>query len=60
LGENQKVLTPFKQLVQLGTVQNLEELSKRFSLEVVNNEFYKEISKLFDSLVGTGQNSSPA
>lgn len=53
LGENQKVLTPFKQLVQLGTVQNLEELSKRFSLEVVNNEFYKEISKLFDSLVGT-------
>ena len=53
LGPNQKVLTPFKQLVQLGKVADLTGLSKRFALEVVNNEFYKEIASLYDELVGT-------
>jgi hypothetical protein len=53
LGPNQKVLTPFKQLIQLGKVVDLPELSKRFSLEVVNNEFYKAIASLYDELVGT-------
>ena len=53
LGPNQKVLTPYKQLVQSGKISNIEGLSKRFSLEVVNNEFYREIAKLYDELVGT-------
>lgn len=53
LGPNQKILTPFKQLIQSGKVLSLKELSKRFSLEVVNNEFYKEIAALYDELVGT-------
>ncbi len=53
LGPNQKVLTPFKQLIQLGKVVDLPELSNRFSLEVVNNEFYKAIAGLYDELVGT-------
>lgn len=53
LGTNQKVLTPFKQLIQSGKVSDIQELSKRFSLEVVNNEFYKEIARLYDQLVGT-------
>lgn len=53
LGPHQKVLTPYKQLIQSGRVSDIEELSKRFSLEVVNNEFYREIAKLYDELVGT-------
>jgi hypothetical protein len=53
LGQNQKVLTPYKQLIQSGKVTDIKELSKRFSLEVVNNEFYREIAKLYDELVGT-------
>lgn len=53
LGPNQKVLTPYKQLIQYAKVPDINELSKRFSLEVVNNEFYKEIAKLYDDLVGT-------
>jgi hypothetical protein len=53
LGEQQKVNTPYKQLVQLGSVKEVDDLKKRFALEVVNNEFYKAISKLYDELVGT-------
>ena len=53
LGPKAKTLTPYQYLIQKGTVKTLEELQKRFSLEVVNNEFYKEISKLYDELVGT-------
>jgi adenine-specific DNA-methyltransferase len=53
LGPNQKVMTPYKQLVQSGKASDIQELSKRFSIEVVNNEFYKEIAKLYDELVGT-------
>ncbi len=53
LGPKAKTLTPYQYLIQKGTVKTLEELQKRFSLEVVNNEFYKEIAKLYDDLVGT-------
>ena len=53
LGPDQKVLTPYNQLVQSGKVMDTKELSKRFSLEVVNDEFYKEIARLYDKLVGT-------
>jgi adenine-specific DNA-methyltransferase len=53
LGENQKVNTPNKQLLKLGSVTTLDDLKKRFSLEVVNNEFYNSIAALFDALVGS-------
>ncbi|MHB8362840.1 MAG: hypothetical protein ACYDBX_04455, partial [Patescibacteria group bacterium] len=52
LGPNAKVNTPNKFLVQKGLVLDLNDLKSRFSLEVVNKEFYKEISLLFVQLVG--------
>lgn len=53
LGPGSKLATPTKQLVSKGKVVDYEDLSKRFAVEVVNNEFYKEIAKLYDELVGT-------
>jgi len=52
LGPNAKVNTPIKFLLKRGTVHNLVDLKDRFSLEVVNKEFYKEISENFVKLVG--------
>lgn len=53
LGQEAKINTPYKYLISLGKVKDVEDLGKRFSIEVVNNEFYKEIAKLYDELVGT-------
>ena len=52
LGPNAKVNTPTRFLINKGLVQNFDDLKERFSIEVVNKEFYKEISKLFVQLVG--------
>jgi hypothetical protein len=52
LGPNAKVNTPYQFLIKQGPVSNFEELQKRFSLEVVNKEFYKQISEQFTQLVG--------
>lgn len=52
LGPKAKVATPTKFLIKKGTVESLEDLKDRFSIEVVNKEFYAEISKLFIELVG--------
>lgn len=53
LGEDTKTSTPYKFLIKQGPVSDFEDLQKRFSVEVVNNEFYKSIAKLYDELVGT-------
>jgi hypothetical protein len=50
LGPGTKTNTPQKYLG--GRVENLEELQDCFSVEVVNKEFYDEIAKLFQQLVG--------
>ncbi len=52
LGTNAKVNTPTKFLVKKGVVVDFNDLKSRFSLEVVNKEFYKEISESFTKLVG--------
>lgn len=52
LGTNAKIRTPEQQLIKKGKVKDLSDLHDRFSLEVVNKEFYKEISKAFTNLVG--------
>jgi adenine-specific DNA-methyltransferase len=52
LGSNSKINTPTKFLISRGTISDFEDLKNRFSMEVVNKEFYKEISKAFTSLVG--------
>src|SRR5947209_8108669 len=46
LGSNAKIKTPSKFLLKQGRVIDFEDLKNRFSIEVVNKEFYKEISDL--------------
>jgi hypothetical protein len=52
LGPKAKVNTPYKFLIKKGSVSTFEELGKCFSVEVVNKEFYEEISRLYTKLVG--------
>ena len=52
LGPNAKINTPIKYLINKGKISDFEDLRNRFSLEVVNKDFYKEISRLFTKLVG--------
>jgi hypothetical protein len=52
LGKNAKVNTPTKYLISKGKTIDFNDLKSRFSLEVVNKEFYREISELFIKLVG--------
>jgi len=52
LGPNAKVNTPTKFLINKGKVTDFEDLKKRFSIEVVNQDFYKEVSQAFTKLVG--------
>lgn len=51
LGANAKIRTPEQQLVKKGRVQNIDDLLNRFSVEVVNKQFYLEVAKYFDELV---------
>jgi len=52
LGPDAKVNTPTRYLITRGCVSSYDDLRERFSLEVVNKEFYKEISNNFIKLVG--------
>ena len=52
LGYNTKTHTAYKYLIAGGHVKNLEELISRFSVEVVNKQFYSEIANCFSELVG--------
>lgn len=52
LGPNAKVNTPYRFLIKHGVAEDFEDLQKRFSLEVVNKEFYKGISESYIKLVG--------
>ena len=49
VGENQKIHTASQQLSS--SVRSMEDLLKRFSIEVVNDEFYKKISEHFENLL---------
>ncbi len=51
LGANAKVRTPEQQLIKKGRVQNMDDLFDRFSVEVVNKQFYLEVARFFDELV---------
>lgn len=59
LGPNAKVNTPTKFLVSKGKIVDFDDLKSRFSIEVVNKEFYKEISQAFTKLV-SGQLKLPS
>jgi len=52
LGSKAKVKTPHQYLISKGAITDFNDLKGRFSLEVVNKEFYKEISHAFIQLVG--------
>nr|MDK2851494.1 adenine-specific DNA-methyltransferase [Candidatus Cloacimonadota bacterium] len=52
LGPDAKTKTPELFLFQKGRISDLEDLQGRFSIEVVNKEFYQRIQKSFYSLVG--------
>ncbi len=55
LGTGAKVKTPEQQLIKKGRVKDANDLLSRFSLEVVNKQFYLEVAKYFDELVKTEQ-----
>lgn len=52
LGPDAKTKTPELFLVQKGRISDFEDLQSRFSIEVVNKEFYREIQTSFYRLVG--------
>jgi len=52
LGPQAKVKTPTRFLIDKGSINDLNDLKGRFSIEVVNREFYNEISELFIELIG--------
>lgn len=57
LGANAKIRTPEQQLTKKGKIKDAEDLLNRFSVEVVNKQFYLEVAKFFDELVsGKDQN----
>lgn len=51
LGAHAKTRTPEQQLIKKGRVRDSEDLLSRFSVEVVNKQFYLEVAKYFDELV---------
>ncbi len=52
LGPDTKTHTPEEYLIQKGRVKDFEDLKSRFSIEVVNKEFYTQIAVLFTKLAG--------
>lgn len=52
LGVGAKTVTPYKYLIEKGKVENIKQLQERFSVEVVNKQFYASIANLFTKLVG--------
>ncbi len=51
LGADAKINTPYQQLIKSGRVKDIDDLQNRFSLEVVNKEFYKQLVGFFNELV---------
>ena len=52
LGTGAKTKTPHKYLIEKGRVNDIKSLQERFSVEVVNKQFYESIAHLFTKLVG--------
>lgn len=52
LGIGAKTRTPHKYLIEKGQVTDIKSLQERFSVEVVNKQFYESIADLFTKLVG--------
>ena len=57
LGPKAKTKTPYQFLVGKGKVSDFNDLLSRFSVEVVNKQFYDSIAELFMRLVGGKRNN---
>ncbi|KKQ45982.1 MAG: hypothetical protein US63_C0008G0020 [Candidatus Moranbacteria bacterium GW2011_GWC2_37_8] len=55
LGKDAKIKTPKQQLETKGRIKSKEDLLERFSVEVVNKQFYLEVAKYFDDLVSRSE-----
>ena len=58
LGVGAKTRTPYKYLIEKGAVSDIKSLQSRFSVEVVNKQFYESIANLFTKLVGGERGST--
>lgn len=58
LGKDAKTKTPEKFLFNKGAASTLEDLKERFSVEVVNKQFYEEVAIHFTKLVGGSRNGN--
>ena len=58
LGVGAKTVTPYKYLVEKGRVEDMKQLQERFSVEVVNKQFYASVAELFTKLVGGERGST--
>jgi len=56
LGHGTKTKTVFDFLFKKVKVKDLDDLISRFSIDIVNQQFYKEVSLLFHKLVGNEKN----
>ena len=56
LGFGTKTKTAYDFLIKKGKVSSLDELINRFSVEVVNKQFYTEVATAFTELVGGERN----
>ena len=56
LGWGTKTKTAYKFLIGKGSVESLQELISRFSVEIVNKQFYSQIAASFTELVGGERN----
>jgi hypothetical protein len=52
LGPETKTHTPETYLIKKGRAKDFDDLKERFSLEIVNKDFYKQIAILFTKLAG--------
>ncbi|MDO8674741.1 MAG: N-6 DNA methylase [Candidatus Omnitrophota bacterium] len=52
LGPNAQINTPYQFLIEQGQVKDFDDLKSRFSIEVVNKNFYTQIAVLFTQLAG--------
>ena len=52
LGLNSKLHTPKKFLIDKGRISDIDDLKSRFSLAVVNQEFYAQLAELYTKLIG--------
>jgi len=52
LGPETKTHTPETYLIKKGRVKDFDDLKERFSLEIVNKDFYTQIALLFTKLAG--------